>query len=344
VKLSRGDLLLTVVSLLLAFGVIEAGARRAVLLPYNPLANGWWEVQWLKRSARYSSTAAAFSIDSFHPTLGWTLRGNLRGVRIEQFTVNSNSRGVRGLREYPVARGASARVVVIGDSYTFGEGVGDDETFSARLERLLPDTEVINLAVHGYGTDQQALRLELDGLAYRPDVVILGYYEDDISRNRLWFRDYVKPHFAVVNGRIQPDDLPIPPPEAFRTFWRLRSAGYLDILLTGVRERQLDAENVVRSQRLFDRIAADAKSIGATLVEVYLPTPDQIGAGETTHAGLFPYTCAIAGVICVDPTPAMHRAVQGRADWKRLFRYHYAPEMHDVVARVLADAVGSRRR
>jgi hypothetical protein len=106
--------------------------------------------------------------------------------------------------------------VVIGDSYTFGEGVNDDRTFAAGLERMVEHCEVLNLGVHGYGTDQQLLRLELDGLKYRPDIVLLGYYEDDVPRNRLSFRDYQKPHFSLVGGRLVLDNVPISSPEAFR--------------------------------------------------------------------------------------------------------------------------------
>lgn len=342
-SISKAEILLVTVSLLVNCGLVEIGARRGLLLPYNPSADGWWKVAWLKRSAQYDSNRTQLAIDKFHPVLGWTLRENVRDAKLSESTVNSNSQGVRGLREYPLAKGHATRVVVIGDSYTFGEGVNDDQTFSADLERLLDNSEVLNLGVHGYGTDQQLLRLQIDGVKYRPDVVLLGYYEDDIARNRLSFRDYQKPHFSVVNGRLVVDDLPIPSPEVFKSRLHFRSLSYLDIVMTRLRERRLQEENIERSKRILDAIFAESRSIQATVIQLYLPTPDQVRANEASHPGLFSYGCAVAGVVCVDPTTAMHRLLEPYQDWKRFFRYHYAPELHQVIAQQVADAITSLR-
>ena len=283
----KTELLLACASLLVACGLVEIAARRGFMLPHNPSANGWWTVAWLKRSAVHTASGPDVPIDKFHPVLGWTLRENLRGVPLLASTVNSNSQGVRGVREYPLAKGEHTRIVVIGDSYTFGEGVNDDQTFAAGLERMVEHCEVLNLGVHGYGTDQQLLRLELDGLKYRPDIVLLGYYEDDVSRNRLSFRDYQKPHFSVVDGRLVPDNLPISSPEAFRARVHLRSLSYLDIFMTKFREQRLREENVQRTRLILDEIFAKSRAIQAKVVQLYLPTPDEVRANESNHPGLF---------------------------------------------------------
>ena len=235
-------------------------------------------------------------------------------------------------------------MVIVGDSYTFGEGVQDDETFSAGLERLIDNSDVLNLGVHGYGTDQQLLRLQIDGLAYRPNVVVLGYYEDDIARNRLRFRDYQKPHFSVVNNRLELDNTPLESPESYTSRLHVRSLGYLNIFVTALRDRRLEMENLDRSRRILDAMVGAARSIGAQFVQLYLPTPDQIVANESRHAGLYPYLCERNEVTCVDPTAALHQVVARTEDWKRLFRYHYAPEIHQVIASELERAVNRRQR
>src|SRR5262249_26983685 len=124
---------------------------------------------------------------------------------------------LRGLREYPVEKPAGERrVVVLGDSFTFGENVGDEQTYAFRLERLLEGASVLNFGVHGYGTDQQYLLLKERGFAYGPDVVILGFYEEDATRNVLAFRDYAKPVFRFRGQDLELTNVPVPPPEQLR--------------------------------------------------------------------------------------------------------------------------------
>src|SRR5436309_1458419 len=56
---------------------------------------------------------------------------------IDDGFVTMNSQGFRG-RETDIPKPAGRfRIVTIGDSLTLGWGVGDNETFSARLEQLL---------------------------------------------------------------------------------------------------------------------------------------------------------------------------------------------------------------
>ena len=56
---------------------------------------------------------------------------------------------------------------------------------SALADLLAPrGVEVLNLGVGGYGTAQQLLTLEEDGLRYRPDLVVLGFFlGNDVQNN-----------------------------------------------------------------------------------------------------------------------------------------------------------------
>jgi hypothetical protein len=52
------------------------------------------------------------------------------------------------------------RIMILGDSLTFGEGVADDEIYPRLLQRQAgPNTEIISLAKNGWGTAD-----ELDAL------------------------------------------------------------------------------------------------------------------------------------------------------------------------------------
>lgn len=83
--------------------------------------------------------------------------------------------GERGLR--------ARRVVALGDSFTFGYGVEESETWPRRLEAILDEgpnqdggVEVVNLGVGGYGTWQEALYLERIWEPLRPDLAIVALY------------------------------------------------------------------------------------------------------------------------------------------------------------------------
>src|SRR5262245_21643077 len=119
----------------------------------------------------------AYSFDVHHPTRGWALEPGIRDMRVfGDKVLNSSALGLRGREERAYAKPPGVRrVVALGDSFTFGEEVSDDQTYCHQLEALLPGTEVLNLGVHGYGHDQMLLYLEEEGVKYRPDVVLLGF-------------------------------------------------------------------------------------------------------------------------------------------------------------------------
>ena len=157
----------------------------------------------------------AFDYFTFDDRLGWELKPGAEGrLASEEFDVaiRINGRGERSDAEVPTERTPGRRrIVVVGDSFTFGHGVEAAEAWPARLQALLPDTEVVNLAVTGYGTDQQLLRLEKRGLAYKPDVVILGLFEGNVFRNLKHEQmGYPKPRFELVNDRLELPGVPLP--------------------------------------------------------------------------------------------------------------------------------------
>lgn len=79
------------------------------------------------------------------------------------------------------------RIIVIGDSLAYGLRVPPGSTYAKRLEGKLNELagerryEVINMGVPGYRTIQTIARLEEKGLTYNPDMIIYGYWLDDIS-------------------------------------------------------------------------------------------------------------------------------------------------------------------
>ena len=77
-------------------------------------------------------------------------------------------------------------IAVIGDSHAMGWGMNDDETFSYLLEKKI-QRPVYNLAVSGYGTIRELIRLEKSNLLDKVDTIIIQYCYNDVGEN-LGFR------------------------------------------------------------------------------------------------------------------------------------------------------------
>jgi lysophospholipase L1-like esterase len=101
--------------------------------------------------------------------------------------VSTNSHGLRD-REYSLAKPAGVyRIVMLGDSTTFGWGVPEDQTAAKILERELNKTsspvgqrfEVLNAGVGNYDTVQEYNHYLVFDRAFHPDLVILQYFIND---------------------------------------------------------------------------------------------------------------------------------------------------------------------
>lgn len=109
------------------------------------------------------------------------LKGTFRGR-----TMSLNSHGMRG-PEVAVAKPPDTRrIAVLGDSVAFGWGVGQEEVFSAVLERRLnelppprPRYEVLNFALPGYNTAIEAATFEHKALPFGPDAVVICFVGND---------------------------------------------------------------------------------------------------------------------------------------------------------------------
>jgi len=110
--------------------------------------------------------------------------------------------------------------------------VSNSETYASLLQDMLPNTEVINLSVFGYGYDQMLLMLKEEGFKYHPDIVIIPYLETDKKRNMINFRDYAKPKFVLKNNKLVLTNTPILTPAQYRKkeFFRSKLVDLIKIL------------------------------------------------------------------------------------------------------------------
>lgn len=117
--------------------------------------------------------------------LGWELIPGSFGIGILGESYHINTAGFRDI-EHTLARQPGVhRIVAIGDSFTFGMGVNLEDTYPKQLERILNraniPSEVINGGVIGHNMWQHYEMLVRKALAYKPDLIILGLFLDDLA-------------------------------------------------------------------------------------------------------------------------------------------------------------------
>jgi lysophospholipase L1-like esterase len=152
-------------SFLLTLLALEIGLR---LYGYNPLRSS--------QSGRELTVRA-----SAHPELKYELTPGVSGRFGDTDRINSH--GFRGPEPSSIPSGQ--RVIVLGDSITFGDSMPWEDTFSGQLQQRLHsgkrDVEVLNFGVGGYDILQEVSLLEIRGLKYHPDLVVVAYCLNDIS-------------------------------------------------------------------------------------------------------------------------------------------------------------------
>ena len=114
--------------------------------------------------------------------LGYEPRPGVSGT-LKGETLSYSADGFRNHNlDRPTATGPL--ILALGDSYTEGYAVSDDETWPAHLER---DTgrRVLNAGVRSYGLDQIVLRAERLAPRVKPRTMVLAFIESDIGRTAL---------------------------------------------------------------------------------------------------------------------------------------------------------------
>jgi hypothetical protein len=142
--------------------------------------------------------------------IGWRLRpshtSDLHGP-----AATSNAAGFRGPNELD---GLDGPIVAVGDSFTYGTGVTDGETFAAQLEQRLDGVRVANLGIPGFGIDQIALTIRHYALPLKPRLIVVGVVELDFERSLVAYnrgRRFVRPNVTIVDGQIFPRTIEVNP-------------------------------------------------------------------------------------------------------------------------------------
>ncbi len=268
--------------------------------------------------------------------------------------VDINAQGFRGPVATPVRDPSKKRVLVIGDSFVWGFGVEQEETFVSRMAEQCPELEVINFGVSGYSTDQELLLFTEVGKPLEPDVVVLVVASNDFSDNIRSTVNvyYQKPVFQLEGKRLVLSNRPVPAPNFFveqtsslaRQSYLLTQIGRTIQGLSLSRERKpaekkKDAQAQGRTPT-FPR--SKAEYVTTLLIQKFLQEVEATGAkpalvfndarGQHISAflGLEDLAVAQLGDLKHEPDPERYHL---RGD------YHWNAAGHDLVAQRLLSAL-----
>jgi lysophospholipase L1-like esterase len=343
-----------VAATLLTLGILELGARAL-----GPLA--------IPRTTMYRPAPEVV----YELIPGWQGRGPLREhIRI-------NRAGLRG-SEIDAKRAGIFRIVAFGDSFTFGIGVEEDDTFPVALGRALggdDDVEVLNGSVPGYNLFQETRALAARAAAFEPDLIVLGFVENDLYN--LDGSDFV----------AEPDGGLVPRIDAFQAavtlnpfaalsgpwLWlQMHSAGFRAASMWAIRRRlavggdadltalarQAEASSELPTRLLRgddDRMtasrwhaadrelrsaAATARRIGAPLVLVLLPRPEQLYSIRLRGGfARVAKSAEQAGILVVDPAPLLAEDHDRVGLFLFPADHHPSPRCYARIAQIAAQAL-----
>jgi hypothetical protein len=150
---------------------------------------------------------------AYDPELGWV---NIPNTHIDDIYgpgryVHINAQGFRNDEDldFEVPPG-QVWAICSGDSFTFGFGVSNQETWCHLLSELEPRLQTVNMAQGGYGVDQAYLWYERDGDQIAHQLNLFAFITADFDRmQRPLFLGYGKPVLEVENGELVLTNVPV---------------------------------------------------------------------------------------------------------------------------------------
>jgi lysophospholipase L1-like esterase len=327
-------------------------------------------VLFLPQQIRVTGAVVNFFVQ-YDPDLGWMNRkgaaGELRppddSLSLTQIRINSE--GFRGKEvRLPKPKGGK-RILFLGDSNTFGYGVNEDARFSNLLENRLTGYDTVNLGVFGYGTDQEAILFEREGLRFAPDLVVAAFSAGDLNDNRSSIDTGVsKPYCTLENGQIKLNNVPVPQPGS-RTLMKqgslLRETLYRNSHLYRLLAETLKESRVFMPDSVFEltegegmqvtvavlegmnRVCRENGSRFAVLLLSHGAWIDASAKNRQQDVGYYPVMARILasrGIAVIDTT---ERFIEETAKGRRLFfdrdPVHLNSEGNRIVAEVLHDGL-----
>jgi hypothetical protein len=255
------------------------------------------------------------------PQAGWINVPNLNTKRInaagDTWNIINDQNGHRLIPQVPHAR---RKILILGDSLSFGEGIDIKNRFDVKLLTALPDTRIINTGTMGYGTDQEYVTFRnWNHLLASGDIILIILNESDffeVLRRRFFGR--AKPYFEMVGSSY----ILRPPLVGFWERWSDQSilASIVARLIEPTTPENLQLDQSIEIIRhILGRIRVEAPN-GTKVVLAHQGTRDfirpKLGISSTTFCEFADACIDLDESLASDPAhllPDGHWSVSGHA-------------------------------
>ena len=313
----KGNLILLLVAVLVAAGGAELALR--ISGRFTP--------------PEYPPTPSQPDMYEARPEYGYALHPN--STRTYEYppeeprtiTVHSDDYGFRNTHDISASDGRF-RVLVLGDSYTFGEGVQEGERFTDYLQELEPGWRVDNVGIPGWGPDLMLLAMEAILPVARPDLVVVALFFDDFRRVRPRFSGlgYPIPRLELTEEGLV--EVPFPKSKLWE---RSHLYNALQITLSGrINMRApLTPPEWGLNEAIQDSLIALIEAHGATPVYAYLSGPWTIPAQQRRRDWVegIAAKLGVAHLDLTEPIQSSNPEIVYLPD-----NGHYGPGGHRIVA------------
>jgi len=124
-----------------------------------------------------------------------------------EYTINKD--GFRDRKKHPVPKPeATLRVLLVGDSFTFGQAVGYDQIWPVLVERQLKEKgydqiDLVKAGIQGLDTRSEFLLIQRLLKKYDCDVVVVGFLINDLYTNSLYGIDDLEEMSNGTNDNVK---------------------------------------------------------------------------------------------------------------------------------------------
>jgi lysophospholipase L1-like esterase len=315
----------------------------------------------LKLSPSIGSQYAAYVPDPYLPFKPRPLSHTRGRSETGEFDHDNrhNSFGLRDVEHAVAGEPGVLRILGLGDSFTYGGGVAFEDGYLAQLERRLNEgaargakVEIIKAGIPRFYPEPERIFLERYGVAYRPDVILVGFVPNDVIDTYYGFEavrldraGYLKTREAAELGDFgsavydgcHACRLVLRRYVAWQTARKYRPQMAEVYRANGFHEadwRKVEAE--------YDRMAEIAAGIKAKLVIVHIPHIGPWAAEHNYPAERLAAWAAKRGAGFVDTLPAF----KSHSDPQSLYYprdKHCTPAGYGVIARVIDEYLTGRK-